>query len=92
MAYTPKTRAFWPASEWDGPVAHLDEEQSRHLCGVLRLAEGAPVDLLDGAGRVAHGVISLAHKKRAEVEILDEETTPLPSPRMEKNCQDPKYF
>jgi len=54
-----------------GQEAFLDEEESRHLIRVLRLKEGAPVDLVDGKGNLYKGLISLADFHKTTVRILE---------------------
>ena len=49
----------------------LDENTSRHIVLVLRMKEGATVQLTDGCGVVLFCKISLVHKKKCEVEILE---------------------
>ena len=54
-----------------GQEAFLDEEESRHLIRVLRLKEGARVDLVDGKGNLYKGIISLADFRKTTVRILE---------------------
>jgi len=51
--------------------AFLDEEESRHLIRVLRLKEGARVNLVDGKGTLYKGLISLADFRKTRVRILE---------------------
>ncbi len=48
----------------------LSEEESKHLCKVMRKQVGDQVLVLDGKGRKAVAEISLAHPKHAEVTII----------------------
>ena len=53
----------------------LSEEESKHLCKVMRKTVGDRVLILDGKGKKATAKISIAHAKKAEVSILEIETT-----------------
>ena len=51
----------------------LDESTAHRFLRVLRLNTGAPVELLDGTGRVAHGILQTqepAHLTQVQVEVL----------------------
>ncbi len=50
-------------------LVELPEEEARHAGGVLRLREGAAVDLFDGAGVTATGVIEICDRKRVAVRV-----------------------
>lgn len=54
----------------------LNEETSRHIVQVLRMAEGEKIKLTDGQGNLFSAEIIHAHKKKAEVKILSFETGP----------------
>lgn len=47
----------------------LPEEESKHLCKVLRMKEGDQIALLNGRGKLAESRILSAHPKKCEVEI-----------------------
>lgn len=49
----------------------LNEEESLHICKVLRLREGQEIELVNGKGALFHAKITSAHPKRCEVEILN---------------------
>jgi 16S rRNA (uracil1498-N3)-methyltransferase len=72
-------RAFLPPSRWTGEEVLLDEGESKHLAGVMRLEAGAEVELLDGAGRVGRGRVVEARRKGVRV-ALEETRTVLPPP------------
>jgi len=52
----------------------LSEEESKHLCKVMRKDVGDKVFILDGKGKKATAEITLAHSKKAEVSILEVQT------------------
>ncbi len=52
----------------------LSEEESKHLCKVMRKDLGDKVLILDGKGKKATAEITLAHSKKAEVSILEIQT------------------
>lgn len=62
-------------------TTELDHDQSRHVRKVLRLQEGAEIELFDGMGMVYEAVIS-ALDKRVAVRIRAERHCPTPSPRL----------
>lgn len=49
----------------------ISESESKHLCRVMRLKEGAQVLLLDGLGTKALAEITLANPKKTELKIID---------------------
>lgn len=49
--------------------AMLNEEESKHAVQVLRMADGNPVEVIDGKGIFCNAVIKVAHHKRCELEI-----------------------
>lgn len=49
----------------------LSEEESRHVCKVMRKIEGDQVLILDGKGNKATAEITLAHPKKAAVAIRE---------------------
>jgi len=57
----------------------LDGPEGRHAATVRRLRAGERLDLADGAGLVAHGVVEVAHKDRLEVLIDARTTSPAPA-------------
>ena len=54
----------------------LPEEESRHCVKVLRLAEGDPIDVVDGCGNRYACRIALAHPKRCAVEVCAVQAVP----------------
>lgn len=67
----PAARSIW----LEGPEGH-------HAANVLRLRAGEPVDLTDGAGLRAHGVVAEADRSRLLVDVLDRSVEDAPSPRV----------
>ena len=54
----------------------LPEEEARHATRVLRLVEGDEVEVVDGKGGLYRCRLTLAHNRRAELEILRRELCP----------------
>ena len=52
----------------------LGEEDSKHCVKVLRLTEGATIEVVDGNGNLYTCRITMAHPKRCAVEVLDKQT------------------
>ena len=77
-AYLPP--AAWPETPLRASVV-LDEAESKHLGSVMRVAAGASVELLDGAGRIASAIVRDPHRKHIGLEIVDVRTLPQPAPR-----------
>lgn len=50
----------------------LPESDSGHCCRVLRMKEGDEVEIIDGKGNSYHCVITNAHPKHTEVEIISQ--------------------
>lgn len=55
---------------------YLTEEESRHAVKVLRLAQGAVLDLTDGQGHFYKAKITEAHQKKCRLEITSQSTVP----------------
>lgn len=53
----------------EGTALRLSPEHSHHVVEVLRLSEGAPVTVFDGSGGEWQAVLSLAHRKAAQVRL-----------------------
>jgi len=49
----------------------LNEENSRHIVQVLRMAEGRQINITDGLGAICTAEIVEAHKKKCTVKIID---------------------
>lgn len=62
-------RCFLEPAGWDGPLATLSQQESRHLCQVLRARVGEAVEVFDGEGRSAEAAVVEAHAKRAMVRL-----------------------
>lgn len=60
----------------------LNEETSRHIIQVLRMQEGAFIQLTNGKGHLLEAEITEAHKKRTIVKILKEKTIPATNKRI----------
>lgn len=87
-------RCFLSPECWREADVTLSAEESHYLADVLRLAEGDPVELLDGQGRVAQAravrVPSGGRRKKGgtnsdpsvQLRILTSVTHPMPSPRV----------
>jgi len=55
-------------------LVELDRVESHHLMHVMRLAVGSHVELFDGKGGLARGIVAKITKKTASVEIAAVET------------------
>jgi len=49
----------------------LPEEESKHLCKVLRQKEGDKIALLNGKGTIAEAEISVVHSKKCEIQVIN---------------------
>ena len=56
----------------------LDPVESSHLCRVLRASKGTPVELFDGQGTLAEGIVERADKRRTAVRVQKISRTPSP--------------
>jgi 16S rRNA (uracil1498-N3)-methyltransferase len=56
----------------------LDEENSRHMVQVLRMGVGERIQITDGKGTLLNAEILVAHKKKAEVSLVDQALIPRP--------------
>ncbi len=63
-------RFFSPEDFQSGKEYLLSPEQSHHLVKVVRLREGAEVELFNGKGKAAHAQVIEAHGKRSRVQVL----------------------
>ncbi|MEZ4751975.1 MAG: RsmE family RNA methyltransferase [Bdellovibrionota bacterium] len=57
-----------------GQVVRLSKDESHHLFNVLRLREDAAVELVDGKGTLAQGVVSQAAKNGSDILLASVET------------------
>lgn len=60
----------------------LSGDEGRHAADVRRLRVGEAVDLTDGVGGLAHGVVAEVRRGELTVEIRDRVRVPCPSPRL----------
>lgn len=60
----------------------LSEASSKHCIQVVRMNEGDRLDLTNGQGGLFHATIQVAHKKNAQVQVIDAEQTPLPKQKL----------
>ncbi len=60
----------------------LNEDTSRHIAQVLRMQDGALLQLTDGKGQLLDAEITEAHKKRTIVKIVKKQTIPGTSKRI----------
>lgn len=56
----------------------LNEEESLHICKVLRLKNGQEIEIVNGKGFLFHGKIVDAHPKRCQLEISSFESSRAP--------------
>jgi 16S rRNA (uracil1498-N3)-methyltransferase len=56
--------------------------EGRHAATVRRLAPGERLDLTDGAGTLARGVVTAARGGTVELSVIDREVQPPPRPRL----------
>ena len=54
----------------DNPIVTLSEGESGHAIRSRRLREGQEVNLLNGEGLIARGVISDVNKRAVSVEVI----------------------
>ena len=52
-------------------IVVLNEENSKHIVQVLRMAEGRQINITDGLGTICTAEIVEAHKKKCTVKIID---------------------
>ncbi|MEE4273577.1 MAG: RsmE family RNA methyltransferase [Thermoanaerobaculales bacterium] len=63
----------------EGVSLRLDDGESRHAFGALRLTSGTRVVLVDGEGSLARGALTLARRGSAEVLVESVESVPRPA-------------
>ena len=79
----PRPRRLWhagAASTNPGDAVDLEPEEARHAMKALRMREGEAVELIDGRGTVAAGVLTRARAPRATVRIDVKHAHPEPRP------------
>ncbi|MCK4625374.1 MAG: 16S rRNA (uracil(1498)-N(3))-methyltransferase [Phycisphaerae bacterium] len=75
----------------DGEAVELSADEAHHAIDVLRLKDGAEVNLFDGAGSIADGTLCLHGRKQADVHILRQrEAKNRPEPLVELAFAVPK--
>ena len=50
-------RCYLPSDRWDAALPELDEAESRHLAGVMRVRAGERIGLLDGRGTLGEAEV-----------------------------------
>jgi 16S rRNA (uracil1498-N3)-methyltransferase len=65
-----------------GDVVVLAGDEGRHAAAVRRLRAGERIDLTDGRGTVAEGVVEAVEKASLQVRVLERRSVPPPSPRL----------
>lgn len=70
------------ADDLAGAEIVLAGPEGRHAAAVRRIRVGERVDLTDGAGAVAEGVVREAGKDRLTIEVLARRQVPAPQPRL----------
>ena len=77
---TRKIRAFSSLQLSEGnDELILDEDESHHLCKVLRVKVGSVVEVLDGMGTFADAEIAQLDKRATQVKILGRKSLPAPN-------------
>lgn len=75
-------RFFVPPGDGTGDRVVLPEAEAHHALRVLRLARGDAVEILDGCGGVASGVLEEAERRRAVVRITERHVVAPPPVRL----------
>jgi 16S rRNA (uracil1498-N3)-methyltransferase len=84
------TRRFY-CDDLSGDAVRLDDEQARHARKVLRLEAGDRVELLDGQGRIAEGVVAeIGGGSGVSIRITDRREAPRSSPAIDLAVAIPK--
>lgn len=60
---------YAPTLQADQSHYQLSEEESKHCIRVLRMQEGAPIQLINGRGLEAHALLQDAHPKRCILQV-----------------------
>ncbi len=71
---------FWIAPPLVPGICELSDVEAHHLRNVLRLVAGETVELFDGAGRSAAGIISNVGKRSVQVQVEQVQETPQVQP------------
>ena len=71
-------RFFLPPGQCHPPLLELTGSEAHHARDVLRLTRGAPVTVLDGAGRQFQCEIGDANRQRVLLDVTGENSTPAP--------------
>jgi 16S rRNA (uracil1498-N3)-methyltransferase len=69
-------RFFAAPAQWNAGLVTLDAAEARHACEVLRLREGASLEVFDGEGRRARGRLAETSRARALVRVEEPVLTP----------------
>ena len=91
--HRPRPRRLWhagAASTNPGDAVELDPEEARHAVRVLRMREGEAVELMDGRGTVAAGVLTRARARQATVRVDVKHAHPEPRPPLTVLAAPPK--
>jgi 16S rRNA (uracil1498-N3)-methyltransferase len=65
-----------------GEQVRLTGDEGRHAADVRRLRVGEPVDVTDGAGTLANGVVAEVRRGELAVDVRELSHVPAPSPRL----------
>ncbi len=74
-------RCYLPPDRWAGAEAELDEDESKHLTGVMRARAGERIGVLDGEGRIGEAEVVEAHKKRTRIRLVSQAVVAAAAPR-----------
>ena len=74
-------RCYLPPDRWAGAETELDEDESKHLTGVMRAREGERIGVLDGEGRIGEAEVVEAHKKRTRIRLVSQAAVAAVAPR-----------
>ena len=85
-----KHRFFAPSVPEAGELLDLDEGESRHALGALRLAPGTDVEVFDGRGAEAVGELAPAGRRLARVRVIRRRQAERPEPVVELAFAVPK--
>lgn len=77
---TPDSRFYYPLIT-TGTIT-LDENESSHAVRVCRAAQGDILQLCDGQGHYADGIVSKADPKECQVEVSEVENASRPRPKL----------
>jgi 16S rRNA (uracil1498-N3)-methyltransferase len=78
----PAERYFFPQPFSLGIPLILQDQEFHHLTNVMRAREGEEIEVVNGLGQLAKGIIQSIEKKRAVVVINEVQNTPQPTNRL----------